>query len=325
VSTVAVETAGTSTPLDLPDAGCELVLLNDDDLTFAHVQPDPRGIEALLASAHRLPTAVARTVAVTTAWELLVTGALGAEQFVDCSTRVLEVESAASVVEPLLRLSAEAADVWSPEAVRDALLDRVAETCLRLAGHPDRHLATVRVLARTASTGAQLGALENLADDIDLRWRRLVRLAVLDRVDLAEVDRLEAEDPDPDAWVRALAVRTARPDAAAKEKAWEAILGGTTVPLGSGYEIARAFWQRSQREVLAPFGPRFLDSLEQMGSGGMIPAMMASGVLFPRVPGDQALLDELVTAVAAPGIHPIVARTVIERADEQRRILAARG
>jgi aminopeptidase N len=151
-----------------------------------------------------------------------------------------------------------------------------------------------------------------------------VRLAALGQVDLVEAERLEAKDPDPDAWVRALTVRTAQPDPAAKAAAWDAVLSGTTVPLGSSYEVARAFWQRSQAEVLAPFGPRFVAALEPMGAGGMIPAMVASGVLFPRVGVDAGFLEDLVAAVEAPGINPIVAHTVIERGDELRRMLAAR-
>jgi aminopeptidase N len=103
------------------------------------------------------------------------------------------------------------------------------------------------------------------------------------------------------------------------------VLSGTKVPLGSSYEVSQAFWQRSQAEVLAPFAQRFVDALDQMGSGGMIPAMVASGVLFPRVGVDESFLDVLIDAVEAPGINPIVAHTVIERGDELRRMLAARG
>ena len=113
-----------------------------------------------------------------------------------------------------------------------------------------------------------------MSGDVDLQWRRLVRLAALGRVDLMEAERLEAADPDPDAWVRALTVRTAQPDAAAKSTAWEAVLSGTTVPLGSSYDVAQAFWQRDQAEVLAPFGPRFVDALQEMGAGGGWPRLL---------------------------------------------------
>ena len=51
-------------------------------------------------------------------------------------------------------------------------------------------------------------ALRELAgDDADLRWRGLVRLAELGRLDRAELEALHRRDPDPDAWVRALGAR----------------------------------------------------------------------------------------------------------------------
>ncbi|MDT7538718.1 MAG: aminopeptidase [Actinomycetota bacterium] len=322
--TIAVELTGTSAELPAAD-GDSFLLVNDDDLTFADVRPQGAALDQLLTAAPGLPTPLARTVAVTTAWQRLVTGELPASAFVDCVTRVLEKEPADTVVEPLLHLAVQAADLWSTDEARDELLGRVGDTCLQLAQDPARRLAAVRALAETATTDSQLGALAELVTgDVDLQWRRLVRLAALGQVDLVEAERLESRDPDPDAWVRALTVRTAQPDADAKTAAWDAVLSGTTVPLGSSYDVARAFWQRSQPEVLAPFGPRFVDALKQMGAGGMIPAMVASAVLFPRVGVDEGFLTELISAVEAPGINPIVAHTVIERGDELRRMLAAR-
>ncbi|GAC1444699.1 MAG: aminopeptidase N [Mycobacteriales bacterium] len=321
---VDVEVTGRTT--EVPGvADAELLLVNDGDLTFAEVQLDDASVTALLASAHLLPTTLARTLALTTAWQLLVTGRLRAEQLVACGVRVLPVETTAAVVEPLLSRIVAAADLWSPDISRHALLEQVADACVQMARSPELRVAAVRTLAESATTDSQLAALTELADDVDLCWRRLMRLAALGRVDLAEAERLQGEDPDPDAWVRALAVRTAQPDAAAKTEAWEAVMSGTKVPLGGGWVIGRAFWQRSQADVLTSFGPRYVEGLAQMGAGGMIPAMFASAVLFPRVGVDAAFLDELDRAAQAPEVHPIVAHTVMERGDELRRMLAARG
>jgi aminopeptidase N len=307
----------------LPEGEGDVLLVNDSDLTFALVQVDPA---PLLAVAPLLPSALSRTVALTTAWQLLVTGSLTAAPFVEAGVRVLEVETADAVVEPVLRMLVEAADTWSPSADRELLLSLVADACVALAGKPGREVVAVRALAQTASSAAQLSSLEELVGaDVDLRWRRLVRLCALGQLDEAEVSALLAEDPDPEAWVRELAVRTAAADPAAKQEAWDAVLSGTKVPLGRSGDVSRAFWQRSQEDVLAPFVQRYVDALGQMGSGGMIPAMVASGSLFPTVAIDQAGLERLVSSASAPAVNPIVTRTVVERADELRRMLAARG
>ena len=155
-------------------------------------------------------------------------------------------------------------------------------------------------------------------------WRRLTRMAALGRLDLAEVEALQAQDPDPEAWVRSMVVRAAQPDSAAKEQAWQAMRSGTAVPLGNSQDLAISFWQSAHAEVLVPFADRYLDVLADLGTGGMIAAMVAADCLFPRVGVDGAYLDRLSEVASGPGISPVVLRTVVERSDEQRRMLAAR-
>ena len=124
--------------------------------------------------------------------------------------------------------------MWSPDSLRDGLLEQVADVCLELSTNPARRQVAVRALAQTAVTEEQIAALRRLAgDDVDLRWRTLTRLAEIDSVDPAEVDQLVHDDPDPDSWVRALAVDSARPDPAKKEATWKAIVEDHRVPRGA--------------------------------------------------------------------------------------------
>jgi len=322
---LAVETEGPATRL--PEiAAADLLLLNDGDLAFAVVRPDAASRDVLLARAPALPTAVGRTVAVTTAWQLVVLGELPAAAFVDCVDRVLATEPAGALVEPFLQLAVTAAGLWSPDADRDALLAAVADTCVTLAEEPGRRRAAVRALARTATAGEQLAALDRLAgDDVDLRWARLRRRAALGLPVDDEVAALLGDDPDPDRAVSALLVRAASLDPAAKQEVWDAVRGLAGVPLGRLRDVQQAFWQPSQAELLAPYAERFVALLPSLGTGGMISSMATVGALFPVVGADAALLDRLQRAAAAPGLDPVVAQTVVVRSDELRRMLAARG
>ena len=322
---LAVETDGTATRLPHRDPA-DLLLLNDGDLAFAVVRPDAASRDALLAAAADLPTAVGRTVAVTTAWQLVVLGELPASAFVGCATRVLATEPAEALVEPFLQLAVTAAGLWSPAAERDGLLEAVADTCVALAEAPARRRAAVRALARTATTGEQLAALDRLGGgEIDLRWARLRRRAALGLPVDDEVAALRADDPDPDAAVSVLLVRAARADAAAKQEVWDAVAGSNRVPLGRLRDVQQAFWQPSQGDLLAPYADRFVELLPSLGSGGMISSMATVAALFPVVGVDGALLDRLARTAAAPGIDPVVARAVAVRSDELRRMLLARG
>ena len=184
----------------------------------------------------------------------------------------------------------------------------------------------MRALAGTATTAAQLAALDGLVGaDVDLRWARLRRRASLGLPVDDEVAALQAEDPDPEAAVSALLVRAATPDPAAKQHVWDVVVGGTAVPLGRLREVQVAFWQPSQADLLAPFAERFVDLVPTLGNGHMISSMATVAALFPVVGADAVLLDRLAVAAAEPGVDPVVARGVAVRSDELRRMLAARG
>ncbi len=311
----------------VPDlAGAELVLVNDEDLTFASVRPDAPTLQRMLTSACDLPSAVSRAVAVTTAWDMLVNGELPTADFLTCVCSVLPTESVESVVEPYFDLAVNAADNWSPDDRRDTLLAQVAETCLTLAQRPDRRQVALRALARTAVTDEQVAELlAAIGDDVDLRWRAFVRLAEIGSVDEADVDSLADRDPDPDSWVRALTVDSARPEPAKKEATWDAIVVAHSVPMGMLNELGRAFWRRSQGELLAPYAARYLEILPTLHLAGMIPALAVSGTLFPRAGVGEEFAGTAVAAAEADGVSAIVRKRVIESTDRLRRMLRARS
>jgi aminopeptidase N len=322
---VSLETTGDTT--DVPDVtNAVLLLVNDEDLTFASVRPDASSLQVMLESAAQLPSAVSRAVAVTTAWDMLVWGDLAATDFVRCVTVVLADEPADSLVEPYLSLAVEAADMWSPDSLRDGLLEQVADVCLGLSTNPERRQVALRALAQTAVTENQVAELRSLAgDDVDLRWRTLIRTAEIDSADPAEVDQLVHDDPDPDSWLRALAVDSARPDPEKKEATWKAVVEDHAVPMGSLGHLGRAFWRRSQGEILAPYAERYLQALPTLHVVGMIPALGLSSALYPRAGVGAAFAEKAVAAAKAEGVSPPVARTVIEMTDRLNRMLKTRA
>jgi aminopeptidase N len=324
---VPLEVEGITTPIPEVAQPATLLLVNDNDQTFASVRPDDESVGQLIDSARDLPTATSRAVAVITVWDMLMDGALAAADFVSCANGVLVDESAEGLVEPFLQLAVSAAERWTPDAARDQLLSSIADTCLAIAEQGGtRRVAALRALARTAVTEEQLAALRDMtADDIDLAWRALIRFAAIGRFDQAEVDALRDKDPDPDAWVRALAVEAAQPLASAKEIAWHTLVDDHKVPMGSMGDVATAFWQPSQAEVLAPYAERFESVLPELGRAGMVPAMLTAYVMFPTVGADRDFVDRVVAVTENPEVSPVVGRSVLSRADQLTRMLAARG
>ncbi|MCA2213388.1 aminopeptidase N [Jidongwangia harbinensis] len=320
---VEVDVQQARTPVDLPP-GAELYLLNDEDLTFATTRPDAAGREALLSTAADLPTAVARGVAVATVYDMLINGEASAAEAVRVLTAVLAVETSDSVIEPYLALAATIAEQWAPEAERAGLTAAVAATARALARDTSRRQVALRAFARTAGSLADLAWLRaEIGDDVDLRWRALIRAAHLGADTAAEAAELRDRDPDPDAWTRALAVRAATDDAGELAAVWQQVMLDRAVPLSSVREIAAAFWRPGRDHLLAPYAERYLDLLPEMHRGGMVPAMAYSSGLFPIFGVDATFLDR--AEAAAEHVAPVVRTKIREKSGVVRRMLRARG
>ncbi len=321
---LTLETSGEETSIPAVD-GDAIMVINDNDLTFASVRPDASSLRALLDSADRLPSALSRAVAVTTAWDMLMRGELPAADVVNCVTTVLRHEKVDSVVEPYLAMVVDAADSWSSDELRDTLLGKVADISLELAARQAFRLPGLRALAETAVTADHLDQLRAMAgDDIDLRWRLLTRLAEIDAVDPAEVELLASRDPDPDVWIKVLSVDAAKPDTQAKEAAWTAMVDHT-VPMGSIGVVRRAFWRRSQGQILTSFADRYLEILPTLDRGGMIPAITLSMGLYPRAGVDEEFARRAMAAARSEGVSPVIATRVITSTDLLTRMLKARS
>ncbi len=309
------------TEVDLPP-GADLYLINDEDLTFATTRPDSK--EALIGAAGALPTAISRGVAVATVWDMLLCGEASAADAVRCLTGVLAVETSGAVIEPYLRLAIDACEAWAPSAAQKELTATVAHTCRALAGDEGRRRAALRALAWTAGDMDEVAWLRAQAgDDVDLLWRALVRQAELGAPVEAEIAELLDRDTDPDAWVRAVTVRAAMPDADEKAKVWQTVAVERSVPIGSVALVLTAFWRPGQDAVLRPYAQRFMDMVPDLHLGGMIPAMMFAKWLFPLYTVDSGYLDR--AQAEADRVAPVVGKNIIERVDLLRRMLRSRG
>jgi aminopeptidase N len=320
---VKVEIEQTRTPVDLPP-GADFYLVNDDDLTFATTRPGPTTRSAFLSAAAELPTAISRGVATAAVWDMLVTGEATAAEVVRCITAVLAVETSDSVVEPYLTLAADVAEQWAPDTQRTELTQVVATTCRNLTRDTDRRQVALRALARSAADLDDVAWLQTEAgDDVDLQWRALVRKAEIGGETAGELALLLERDSDPDAWVRALTVRAARPDAGEKEAVWQRLEVDRAVPIGSVNQVAAGFWRPGQDDLLAPYTQRYLDLIPHLDRGGMLPAMVFTNRLFPPFAIDQAYIEK--AQESAQQAAPVVRNTLMERADIVRRMLQSRS
>jgi aminopeptidase N len=324
VGTTSVETSGTSTPVQLPQA--HLHLLNARDHTFAAVRPDEASVRVLLERAADLPAAVDRAQALVTGFQMLSDGELAADDLFDCVLNVLTRERSPAVVEPFLSLALEIAQRWVAGDQISATLDRLADVAARLADDPDQRTPALRILAASASAADHLTRLDEAArSDVDLAWRVATRRSALGQYDEETVESLLARDPDPDAGVRALAVRTARPHPDAKDEAWTELFEKRNVPGGPMLgAMVRAFWQPQQDDVLLPYADRFLDEIPTLAGGGMLTVFGLMFGMFPQV-ADAAFVERAQGMAADPTCDPTVRAALLIGTDVLTRMERSRA
>jgi aminopeptidase N len=325
VGVTEVESSGERTALPgLPAA--DLHLVNHGDLTFAAVRTDDESRDVLLGNAGRLPDPLSRALAVSTAWDMLVKGELPTADFLTCVLDVLTVERSEGVVEPFLAMALRASEQWSDPADVPRRLAAVAAVAAQLAEVPDHREAALRTLAASATAEEHFALLARAAvDDLDLAWRVLTRRSALGSYDAAAVEALTERDPDPDAAVRGLGVRAARPDDAAKQEAWTEAFGKRSIP-GSVtlQQFAACFWRPAQGDLMVRWAHRYLDELEALPEGGMLAIGGLVRNMFPTT-GDRAFVDRARAIAAADGTDPLVRTTLLTGADTIARTLRARN
>ncbi|HEY6932470.1 MAG TPA: aminopeptidase N [Marmoricola sp.] len=308
---------------DLPDAAVHL--LNAGDLTFAATRTDPASRAWLRRRAGELPDVTARTVAVMEAWdETARDGASGAE-LARCVLSVLETERNPDLSEHFLDLAREAVELWAAPEAAGELRERLATVAVAMAEDPACRRAALRTLAGCASGAEHFAVLEAHADDDpDLAWRVLTRKAELGEYDDAHLVALDARDPDPESWIYALAVRTAREDLAAKEAAWQALMVERRVPRTPGRELlVHSFWLPSQAELLRPFAQRYLAAVRAM-EGGLLATMSLAFTMYPWAVADEDFLAQAERVAQDPAVPPLAQQTLVRGNDLLARQLRSR-
>ena len=319
----------------------DLLLLNDDDLTYAKIRLDPRSLATLVGNVHVLDSALARALAWGATWDLTRDGEMAAADYVELVLRGVGVETDLTAVNALLLQARSAIDYYAPRADRRALADRFTAGVVRLlkdaAPGSDHQLSLARALALSVNDEAGAAVLrawldgeevpEGLAVDADLRWRLLTELARVGGAGEAEIAAEAERDRTATGAEKAAGARAASRDADAKAAAWAAATEQDT-PNETHFQICAQFWQLDQDDLLAPYADRYLEVVDAIGSQQGRWATTSTtirqhvlGLLFPRPLADRAFIDKLDAFLAERQLPESVRRLVIERRDDAVRAL----
>jgi aminopeptidase N len=320
----------------------ELLLVNDDDLSYAKVRLDPRSLATVVGRLTEVDSALARAVCWSAAWDMCRDGELAAADYVELVLATVAVETDPVAVRTVLGQAASAARHYTPLAQRDAVLQRWQDGISTLLDAADAGSDLQLALAKAYPNAAQdergadrlagwltgAGVPDGVAIDPELRWSAVLNLARLGRLDEAAIDAEADRDRTVTGAEQAAAAKAARPTAAAKAEAWRLAVESDDVPNGTQRAITLAFWQRGQDAVLQPYVERYLSTAEEISRGdggwatrGYALRENALRYLFP-VPEQLApFIERLDHWLASTTLVDSVRRPVVEGRDNAARSL----
>ncbi|HRA06749.1 MAG TPA: aminopeptidase N [Propionicimonas sp.] len=320
----------------------DLILLNDDDLTYAKIRLDARSLSTLVSSIGSLNDALSRALCWGAAWDMCRDGELPASDYVTLVLSGAGVEDDLTAVQALLGQTRTAIDYYQPRDSRLELNEHLVAGLARLLkdAEPgsDHQLAFARALVQAANSEAVAELLRawlngeeapsGLAVDTDLRWLIVTSLA---RLGVFGEDEISAElirDATAAGAEKAAGARAAQPLAEAKAEAWRLATADADIANETHFQVAQHFWKFGQDEVLRPYVQRYLDVAEAISAGrdgwGERSSTIRQHVLsllFPSPLADRPTLEVIDQWRAGVQLTEAVARQFAEKRDDAERAL----
>ncbi|MER6309092.1 aminopeptidase N [Streptomyces sp. NPDC001657] len=323
-----------------------VVLLNDDDLSYAKVRLDEESLKVVTEHLGDFTESLPRALSWASAWDMTRDGELATRDYLSLVLSGVGKESDIGVVQSLHRQVKLALDLYAAPEWRETGLAAWTEAALAhlRAAEPgsDHQLAWARAFAAAARTDEQLALLQGLLDgteeipglavDTELRWSLLHRLAATGRADEQAI-AAELERDRTSAGERyAAAARAARPTAEAKAEAWASVVESDKLPNAVQESVIGGFVQTDQRELLASYTMKYFAAVKEIWEARSheMAQQIAVG-LYPSLQVSQETLDAtdawLDAADPSPALRRLVteSRAGIERALKAQAADAAAG
>lgn len=327
-------------PLDLTGPRPALVVLNEEDLTYAKMRFDEVSEESALRSLSRIPDALTRAVVWNALRDMVRDGQLAPLDYLETAAAHLPEETELAVVQGVLGFArTQIADRYVSEADRPAALATIcgiARDLLRRTEDgeaPGLRLTAVRTYVDSATTPDKIaswleeGTVHGGPElDPELRWRILARLAVLGATDEAAIAAELERDPSATGQEGAARCRAALPTPEAKEAAWAAMFDSDDLSNYLFTATASGFWKPEQAELVRDYVARFYPAAVAMaGRRGPAMAEAAGRSAFPHyaVDADSLALGE--RHLAEDDMIPALRRKLVDQLDDLRRALRVRG
>jgi aminopeptidase N len=331
--------AKTDVPALVGRAQPDLVLVNDDDLTYAKIRLDERSLRTLTAHVGDFEESLPRALCWSSAWDMTRDAEMPARDYLATVLAGIGRESDIGVVQSLLRQAQSAITLfadpaWAPTG-RAQLADAAHEAVLGSDPGSDLQLTWVRALGSVATSPEHVDLLRGLLDgsasvtglqvDTDLRWHLLHRLVALGHAGDAEIDAELERDATAAGERQAATARAARPTDEAKDEAWRLAVEDDSVPNAVQGAVIGGFWSADQLPLLGRFVDRYFDAVGTVWETrtGEMAQNVAIG-LYPALLVSPHVVERTDAYLASREVPPALKRLLLEGRDGVVRSLRAR-
>jgi aminopeptidase N len=336
-----VELDVTGARTDVPElvglARPDLVLVNDEDLTYCKIRLEPHSLATVRDRIGELTDSLPRALCWAAAWDMTRDGEMAARDYLRLVLAGVDAETDIGVIQSLhahvLAALARYADpAWAPTGW--ALFAAKALDSLH-AAEPgsDTQLAWARALCRAARSQEHLAVLAGLLDgtapidglevDTDLRWLLLHGLVATGRAGHDDIGQELVRDHTATGQQHAATARALVPTAAAKAEAWREATENDELPNSINDAVIRGFDHPAQTELTRPYMDRYFGMVGDVWKRRTSESAQRVVVgLFPSLVAPQVV--EAVDAYLADNdVRPSLRRLLQEgRADTVRAMVA---
>ncbi len=340
---VELDVVGDRTPVDelIGLAQPDLLLVNDDDLTYCKLRLDERSLRTLTTGGiARLDESLPRALAWSAAWDMTRDGELATRDYVALVIAGAQSETDIGLLQSLNRQALRALEVyadpgWAPEGYR-----RFSENALAAlrAAEPgsDHQLAWAIAFCASASGDEQVELLRGLRDgtagidglaiDDELRWTIVQSLSARGGIDLDDIESELERDPSAAGQRHAATARALQPTAEAKARAWHLAVEDDTLPNAMQEAVIAGFSHWTQGALVKPYVERYFGQVQDVWERRT--SELAQNVVVGLFPTWTSTINAETLAAAdeflgRPGLPSSLRRLVSEgRADVVRAVAA---
>ena len=336
---VELDLDGASTPVPqlVGESVPDLVLVNDDDLTYTKIDLDDKSLATLKTHLAGIDDGLARAVLWEALWDMVRDAKLRVADYLEISLANIDVEADAAIAGSLIGRMTGAIERYGDPTRRIELRAQVAkgaqQRMSRVAPGTDLQLLWASAFIGTVREpqdvkwmrGLLVGTtkLEGLQVDFAVRWSVVNALATIGEAVDALIDAELELDPTDQGHRAAAAAQAARPTKEAKAQAWAAVTShGPSLAMKRA--IASGFHRGDQEELLGPYVQPYFEQVMPTWEDFVIEeALGFIGSMYPQTVITQDVVDKTDKFLAKKVAGPIK-RSLLESQDDIKRALKAR-